>query len=115
MDPSDLCRASRPDSEGEVMNRITVNDLIVSNIRTQSPILVGLALSWIAMRLGIIIDEGTSTAVASLFTAVVSGVYYAVARYLESISPAFGWLLGRPTEPSYPDVKAPPNNRSHPA
>lgn len=85
------------------MDRVSLHDYFISNIRTQSPILAGLILAWVSTKLELIIDEGTGAAWVSLFTALVSGLYYAVVRYVETRVPAAGWLLGRPAAPTYPD------------
>jgi hypothetical protein len=79
-----------------------MSDQIVALIRTWTPMAVGTALAWLAVHLGIVVDEQTSTTVAMLAVTILSAAYYAVARWLERRWPAFGRLLGRAAAPVYP-------------
>lgn len=77
-----------------------MNDIAVSLIRTVVPAVVG-ALVFALANLGIEVDaEGWNALLTSLFI----GVYYALARMLESRFPQFGWLLGAPKQPHYDDA-----------
>ena len=71
-----------------------MNNLVTSFVRTYVP----LAIGWLVVRFGLDID---SAAVASSAVALVSAVWYAAARLIESRWPRAGWMLGRPTPPSY--------------
>jgi len=74
----------------------------VSLIRTYVPLAVGVAVAYLARTLGVVLDEDTSAMATSVAVAVVTAVYYAAARALESRWPALGVLLGAPTAPTYP-------------
>lgn len=76
--------------------------MLNSLVRTLVPLLVGWLLS-----LGIVKAAGvTSDQLDTVVTALVTAVYYGLARVLERyVDPKFGWLLGIPGAPSYP--KAP--------
>lgn len=79
-----------------------MNDYVISLIRTWVPVGVGLVITWLARKLGVVLDEDTSAAASAVAAAVVTAVYYAAARALESRWPALGVLLGAPKTPSYP-------------
>lgn len=74
-----------------------MSDFIVSFIRTNVPVLVGL-LAALAAKEGVNVDS-------DLLTAALSGmciaVYYGVARKLEERNPQFGILLGVRKAPEY--------------
>jgi hypothetical protein len=74
-----------------------MSDAIVSLIRTIVPVIVGLVLAGL-IKLGIEVDE---TALATVFDGLLIGLYYALARWLESKWPSLGWLLGAPKQPTY--------------
>ena len=78
-----------------------MSDLLVSYIRTYVPLLVGFALTWLGQKLGIILDENTSAAVAAGAVAIVTAVYYFVVRLFEQKWPVVGKLLGHSTTPAY--------------
>lgn len=69
-----------------------------SVVRTIVPLLVGYFTAWpVAGLLGLTDDQ-----ITSLITAVVTALYYVVARLLEQhASPIFGWLLGYASAPAY--------------
>jgi len=79
-----------------------LSDGVVSLIRTYVPLGVGLAVTYLARELGVVLDEDTSAMASSAAVAVVTAVYYAAARALESRWPALGVLLGAAKTPSYP-------------
>lgn len=73
--------------------------MLPSLIRTLVPLIVQFLVAQLARR-GI--DAGPySELLAQLVGALVAAIYYAGVRFLESHRKAFGWLLGRPTAPSY--------------
>ncbi len=75
-----------------------MNDLVISQIRTLVPVLVG----WVGARLlswGFDIDEAT---VSNALIVIVSAVWYAAVRWAERRWPRIGWLLGVPKQPTYP-------------
>lgn len=74
---------------------------VISWIRTVLPLAVGTALTWVATRVGIVIDEDSKAQVAAVAVLIVSGVYYSVVHALEQKWPAFGWLLGNAKLPYY--------------
>ena len=82
-----------------------MNTNYVGYIRTYIPVYVGLAITWLAENVGVIIDDDTSMALKLGAAGVVVSVYYAVARRLEARWPAAGRLLGIPTQPVYPSTK----------
>lgn len=74
------------------------DSFIRSIIRTTVPVLVGSAVSWLAVR-NIHVD---SSVVASFTVWLVTVGYYLTARICERlVDSRFGWLLGVPGEPSY--------------
>jgi hypothetical protein len=58
-------------------------------------------LSYLAREAGVVIDEQTSAALTVGFTGLVTSLYYAAVKALESRFPSLGWLLGNPRTPSY--------------
>jgi len=78
-----------------------MSDLILSYIRTYVPIGVGAALSYAAVRWGIVVPEDISTEVTVGLTGLVIAAYYGIVRALEARWPAFGKLLGRSKAPVY--------------
>lgn len=86
-----------------------MNDLVTSWIRSVVPIAVGAVLSWLAANLGVVIDEASQVGLITLFTGVLSAVYYIVVRWLETKFPQVGWLLGLPTQPQYVEGAHPVN------
>lgn len=72
-------------------------------VRTIVPMIVGAAAAWLLAVLGITLPLEPATEVV---TAILSGAYYALVRWLEQKAPAFGWLLGSPRQPVYTDSTA---------
>lgn len=85
---------------------MNLSDTVVSLIRTWVPVLVGSVVAWVTRKLGWVTPDTAQLATA--FTAIVIGAYYALARFLEKRWPAFGWLLGVPKEPAYEGTPGPP-------
>jgi len=79
-----------------------LNDGVVSLIRTYVPLAVGVAVTYLAQTFGVVLDEDTSAMASSAAVAIVTAVYYAAARALESRWPALGVLLGANRAPTYP-------------
>ena len=72
--------------------------LVTSLIRTLTPWIVGFLLA-AAAKAGLDLPEWLATDVV---TVVLGGVYYVVARILETRGKAaWGWLLGAPKPPTY--------------
>lgn len=70
------------------------SSLSTSIVRTVVPLVVG----WIVSELPFLDESSVSSIVAPL----VAGLYYTAARFLEEkLGPAWGWLLGRPSAPTY--------------
>jgi hypothetical protein len=70
-----------------------MNDYVVSLIRTWVPLAVGSALTWLATRTGIVLDEQTSTMANTLAVGLVTAVYYTAARAVEQRWPRTGRAL----------------------
>ena len=79
-----------------------LNEQVISIIRTFVPVLAGQIMTW-AATIGILDANGeVSAALITLLTLVLTTVYYAVVRVLETyVSSKFGWLLGAAKAPSY--------------
>lgn len=77
-----------------------MNNILTSVIRTVVPTIVGSITGFLAAR-GINVDEGTKAQLTAVLSTIFTGVYYVVARYLETKFPKLGWLLGSPKQPVY--------------
>lgn len=84
----------------------------ISYIRTWIPMAVGALLTWLSTSHNIVVDEATSAALIAGFSGLVSAIYYGVVRILEKVHPAFGYFLGVPKQPAYPDADAPFSKRA---
>lgn len=80
-----------------------MSDFLLSLVRTWVPILVGAALSWLAVH-GVVVDADAQAAAVVAITAAIQGAYYLLVRVLEKRWPGFGVLLGTRQQPEY--VKA---------
>jgi hypothetical protein len=78
-----------------------IGDKLVSLIRTAVPIWVGVVLTWIGQKTGIVPDAATAAALSAAVVGVLATLYYALARWLESRWPSLGWLLGSASQPTY--------------
>jgi len=79
----------------------SMNDFAISHIRTYVPMLVGLAVGLLEENFGVTGIE--SDALIAGLSSVVTAVYYAAARWLETRWPQAGLLLGARVQPSYGD------------
>lgn len=77
-----------------------MNDLATSIIRTIVPTVVGAVIAWLVAR-GVTVDPATEAQLTAALVAVLTGVYYALARLAERKWPNAGWLLGTPKQPTY--------------
>jgi len=66
---------------------------VTSLIRTYVPVWVGIGLTWLASRLGIVLDDDLSAGAAVVSVGLVIAVYYALARAAEERWPGLGRLL----------------------
>ncbi len=90
-----------------------VKNLVFSFIRTIVPAGVTWLIGAVTDNFGPIVDDGTKGQLIALTYAVAFGVYYFVARLLETyVAPRFSWFLGDfrkgLTVPTYPDTPPPP-------
>ncbi|UCD24741.1 MAG: hypothetical protein JSW51_02150 [Gemmatimonadota bacterium] len=76
-----------------------MSDYVISLIRTWSPIVAGFLGTLVVQALGVEID---TVALAALITSILSGAWYALARWLEGKFSWAGWLLGAAKQPVYP-------------
>ena len=78
-----------------------ISDKLTAWVRTAVPILIGVALTWVATKTGIVLDGNTTAYLATAVTGVIIAVYYTLVRWLESRWPQLGWLLGAAKAPVY--------------
>lgn len=69
------------------------NDFFISLIRTWTPVGVGAVLTWLAVHFGLILDADTSAQLTVVGVAIVTAVYYLVARWVEAKWPGLGRIL----------------------
>ena len=75
--------------------------MIIALIRTFVPSLVGSVIAW-AIDQGVAISEDSQVQLTAALVTVCITLYYALATTLErKVNPAFGWLLGMPSAPTY--------------
>lgn len=77
-----------------------MGDIGSSIVRTVVPLVVGVVVAWLARHN----VDGSAYAdfLSAVVAAVVTTVYYAVVRVLETyVKPRFGWLLGLAKPPTY--------------
>lgn len=72
-----------------------MSSIIIGWIRTLVPLAVGALISW-----GVLPDDLSDQA-AAVGYAVITSLYYLVARFLAKKWPVFEWLLGVGKSPSY--------------
>lgn len=79
-----------------------ISDFVLSIIRTWIPVVVGTALTWAATRLDVVLDGSEAAGFVAVAVALVSGLYYWLARWLEGRWPFLSFLLGTPPSVSTP-------------
>lgn len=84
---------------------MTVRDKIAGYLRTYVPVGIGLVLTLLARKYGVVIDDTISTSATVGLSGVVVAAYYAVVRGLEAKFPKLGWLLGFKGQPTYPESR----------
>lgn len=84
-----------------------LSNVIVANIRTVVPIIVGVVLTWVAAKLGIVVDEDTRMTAAAFAVLIVTGVWYGVVHWVEQKWPSAGWLFGKAAPPYYNELPPP--------
>ena len=80
-----------------------MTNLAVSRIRTAAPAGVGAVLAWLAS-LGLRLGAEAEVGLIAFLTALLAAAYYAIVRPLEARWPVLGWLLGFPSQPTYPET-----------
>jgi hypothetical protein len=84
---------------------VHVNDFVTSLIRTYVPIGVGAVLTWLATTLHVIVPDDASAGLTLFIGAVLTAVYYLLARAVEKAWPGLGKVLvglGIGKAPQYP-------------
>ncbi len=78
-----------------------LHDTLIAVIRTAVPSAVGVLIAWLLQR-GVVIPDDVAMQLSGALVAVCITLYYALVTLLErKVHPAFGWLLGVPTAPTY--------------
>jgi hypothetical protein len=83
---------------------MTPNDKALAYIRTYVPYAIGALLAWLLATFAVDLHGEFEVALIAFAVALTQNVYYLVARLLERVLPAFGILLGIPSQPSYANV-----------
>jgi uncharacterized membrane protein (DUF441 family) len=79
------------------------SNFLISLVRTWIPTGVGVVVAWLTAY-GFELSQENEVAIAGGIVALVTALYYWGARALESRWPAFGYLLGVPKQPEYPEA-----------
>lgn len=79
--------------------KITAANYVPSLIRTYTPALVGLVLSWLTVHFAFSVDPAVATALTAILTAVFTSLYYTLVHALEIKYPALSVLLGHKAQP----------------
>jgi hypothetical protein len=82
-----------------------MNDFVTSLIRTWVPIGIGAFITWLATNYNIVVPDDASSSLVVGVAALVTALYYALARALEKAYPWLGRLLvglGVGKAPQYP-------------
>lgn len=87
---------------------MTLKDRFVSIIRTFTPQIMGMLITWIATRFGIKLPETVASELQFLAVEAVALGYYALIRWVETHVPNAGWLLGYAAQPVYVPAPAVP-------
>jgi len=77
------------------------SDPIIGAIRTYTPIVVGIALTWAAEATGFVIDEASSSTVLLVAGGLATAAYWTLVRLIASKVPVVGILLGYNKKPTY--------------
>lgn len=86
-------------AHSEPFDPSNLGDVLVSHVRTYTPIVIGTLLAWLASR-GL--DLTAYTNAVNVFVAPITiALYYTLARLLERKWPVFGFLLGSRRQPQY--------------
>jgi hypothetical protein len=83
----------------------TVSDFVKSLIRTWTPIGVGASLTWLATNYDLVIDDTASSSLVVGLAALLTALYYTLARAVEKAFPQLGAILvglGVGKAPQYP-------------
>jgi hypothetical protein len=78
---------------------ITAANYVPSLIRTYTPALVGMILSFLAVHFGLHADATATAELTAVLGAVFTAAYYTLARALELKYPSLSKLLGHPAMP----------------
>jgi len=82
-----------------------MGDAIVALIRTVVPAIVGSAIAWLIAQ-GVDLDADDVETIGVAVVTICIGLYYFLVTLLErKVNPAFGWLLGYATPPTYPSPR----------
>lgn len=84
----------------------TLNNQVISIIRTFVPVLVGQIMTWSATQ-GILDNDGSISALLiTTLTLFFTTAYYTIVRLCEVyLSPKFGWLIGYAKRPVYTETE----------
>lgn len=80
---------------------MNLSNLVISAIRTYTPLLVGYVLTLVAQARHIVIDSNSEASLVALTVAVLTAAYWTLVRLLERRWPKLGVLLGIPAQPKY--------------
>jgi hypothetical protein len=80
---------------------MTLRDKLASLVRTGTPYLVGLLLTWLGRKYGVVLDDNTSAQISSGLAVLAGSVYYLLVRLAEAKWQRVGWLLGWNVPPTY--------------
>lgn len=74
------------------MDNTPLKDLVPSLIRTYTPTIVGALFAWL-LTLGVNVDSGAQSLLIAALTAILTSVYYTLARLAERKFPGVGKIL----------------------
>lgn len=77
-----------------------MQDLQTSVVRTAVPYLVSGVITLLTIA-GVNASDGLVAGLTALAAFLVGTAYYLIVRMLETRWPKLGWLLGKPTQPTY--------------
>ncbi len=86
----------------------SINDVLVSWVRTVVPVAVGAVLTWLTDGFGLELSDEGQVALISGITGLAASLYYMIARLAEEKIPSIGWLLGVAKTPTYVEPVDPP-------